>query len=50
LINENPIVNYPFISSNMPASPAYEINISQFIRYSRACTVIFWIGLCGYGV
>ena len=27
----------PFISSNIPASPAYGVYISQLIRYSRAC-------------
>ena len=31
------IVNYPFISSNIPVSPAYAVCISQLIRYSRAC-------------
>ena len=30
-----PIVNFPFICSNIPAAPAYYI--SQLIRYSRAC-------------
>ena len=30
-----PIVTFPFICSNNPASPAYEVHISQFIRYSR---------------
>jgi len=32
-----PIVNFPFISSNIPASSAYGVNISQVMRYSRAC-------------
>jgi hypothetical protein len=33
-----PIVNFPFICSNIPAAPAYGVyNISQLIRYSRAC-------------
>jgi hypothetical protein len=32
-----PIVNFPFIKSNIPAAPAYGVYISQFIRYSRAC-------------
>jgi hypothetical protein len=32
-----PIVNFPFICSNIPASPAYGVYISQLIRYSRAC-------------
>ena len=27
----------PFISSNIPASPTYEVYISQLIRYSRTC-------------
>jgi len=33
-----PIVNFLFISSNIPASPAYGIYISQLIRYTRACS------------
>jgi hypothetical protein len=32
-----PIVNVPFISSNIPASPAYGAYISQIIRYARPC-------------
>ena len=32
-----PIVNFPFISSNIPGSPACVVYISQLIRYSRAC-------------
>jgi hypothetical protein len=32
-----PIVNFPFISSNIPASPWYGVYISQLICYSRAC-------------
>jgi hypothetical protein len=32
-----PIVNFPFICSNIPAAPAYGVHISQMIRYSRAC-------------
>jgi hypothetical protein len=32
-----PIVNFPFISNNIPASPAYGVYISQLIRYFRAC-------------
>ena len=31
------IVNFTFICSNIPAAPAYGINISQLIRYSRVC-------------
>ena len=32
-----PIVNFPFLCSNIPAAPAYGVYISQLIRYSRAC-------------
>ena len=34
-----PIVNFPFICSNIPATPAYGVytGISQMIWYSRAC-------------
>ena len=32
-----PIVNFPFICSNIPAASAYGLYISQLIRYSRAC-------------
>ena len=32
------IVNFPFICSNIPALPAYEVFISQLIRYSRPCS------------
>ena len=32
-----PIVNFPLISSNIPASPVYGVYISQLIHYSRAC-------------
>ena len=32
-----PIVNFPFICSNIPAAPAYGVYFCQLIRYSRAC-------------
>ena len=32
-----PIINFPFLCSNIPAAPAYGVYISQLIRYSRAC-------------
>jgi hypothetical protein len=32
-----PIVNFPFICSNIPTASAYGIYISQLIRYSRTC-------------
>jgi hypothetical protein len=31
------IVNFPFICMNIPVAPAYEVYISELIRYSRAC-------------
>jgi hypothetical protein len=31
------IVNFPYLCSNIPASPAYGVYISQLIRYARAC-------------
>ena len=32
-----PMLNFPFIWSNIPAAPAYGVYISRLIRYSRAC-------------
>ena len=32
------ITNFPFMSSNIPSSPAYGVFISQLIRYARACS------------
>ena len=32
------ITNFPFMSSNIPTSPAYGVFISQLIRYARACS------------
>jgi hypothetical protein len=32
------IVNFPYQCSNIPASPAYGVYISQLIRYTRACS------------
>ena len=31
-----PIVNFPFLSSNIPSAPAYGVYTSQLIRYARA--------------
>ena len=33
-----PIVNFPFLSSNIPTAPAYGVYVSQLIRYARACS------------
>ena len=35
-----PIVNFPFICSNIPEAPGYGEYISQLLRYSRACDPI----------
>ena len=32
------ITNFPFLSSNIPTSPAYGVFISQLIWYTRACS------------
>ena len=32
------ITNFPFLSSNIPSSPAYGVFISQLIWYARACS------------
>ena len=42
-----PTVIFPFIGSNIPASPAYGIDISQLVHFSRACARYsnFWTEL-----
>ena len=32
------ITNFPFLSSNIPSSPAYGVFILQLIRYAKACS------------
>ena len=32
------IVNFPFMSSNIPSGPAYGIYISQLVRIGRICS------------
>ena len=32
------ISQFPILSSNIPPSPAYDVYISQLIRYARACS------------
>ena len=36
------IINFPNMCSNIPASPAYGVYISQLIRYARASSNISW--------
>ena len=33
-----PIVNFPFLSSNILSAPAYGVYVSQLIRYAIACS------------
>ena len=33
-----PIVNCPYLSSNIPESPAYGVFVSQLIRFARVCS------------
>ena len=32
------IVNFPYLSSNLPSGPSYGVYISQLIRYARCCS------------
>ena len=32
------IVNFPYLSSNIPSGPSYCVYISQLIRYARCCS------------
>ena len=32
------IVNFPYLSSNIPSGPSYAVYISQLIRYARCCS------------
>ena len=32
------IVNFPFLSSNIPPGPSYGVYMSQLIRYARCCS------------
>jgi hypothetical protein len=34
-----PIVNFPFLCSNIPAAHTYSIYLAQLIRYYRACAL-----------
>ena len=46
------ITNFPFLSSNIPSSPAYRVFISQLIRYDRACfrMNVLFLGPCDFPV
>ena len=32
------IINFPFLSSNIPSGPSYGVYISQLIKYARCCS------------
>ena len=40
------IVNFPFLSSNIPSSPSYGVYISQLIAYARCCSYYDAFGYC----
>ena len=33
-----PIVNFPFLDSDIPLAPSYGVYISQLVRFCRICT------------
>ena len=35
------LVNFPWLSGDVPRLPSYGINISQLVRFSRCCTSVF---------
>ena len=34
-----PIVNFPFMKSNIPSGPAYGVYISQLVRFGHNCSI-----------
>ena len=36
-----PIVNFPWLSGDVPRLPSYGIYISQLVRFARCCTSVF---------
>ena len=36
-----PIVNFPWLSGDVPRLPSYGIFISQLVRFARCCTSVF---------
>ena len=49
-----PIINFPYLRSNIPESPAYGVLVSQCLRYARVCSKyedfcsedLFWFQSC----
>ena len=33
-----PIINFPYLSGNIPQFPAYGVFVSQLIRYAQVCS------------
>ena len=40
------VVNFPFLSSNIPSSPSYGVYISKLVRYARCCSYYDDFGYC----
>ena len=36
-----PIVNFPWLSGDVPRLPSYGIYISQLVRFARCCSSVF---------
>ena len=36
-----PIVNFPWLSGDVPRLPSYGIYISQLVRFARCCTSVY---------
>ena len=39
------IVNFPFLSSNIPSGPSYDVYISQLIRYANAAHIMMTLDI-----
>ena len=37
-----PIVNFPWLSGDVPRLPSYGVYISQMVRFARCCTSVFY--------
>ena len=37
-----PIVNFPWLSGDVPRLPSYGVYISQLVRFARCCTSVFY--------
>ena len=39
------IIDFPFLSSNIPSSPLYGVYISQLTRYARCCSIMMTLDI-----